>query len=359
MTSLDRLMLVVFELDEDSPTVAWQAQLARALAARCAHLVILTAKQGRFAPPPNTRILKIPYWAQSWLRPLKAKWILAPFYAACALFGKVDCVFVHMHAEWTYRLAPFLRPWGIPIVTWYAHGSTSWRLNLVKLAANRLLTSSPEGFRLESTKLRIIGQGVDTQTFSIIPHEARRSADSIFVTGRLAPRKRCHIAIEVLALLHQQGHKRLRLVFIGTTVAKADESYRRSLLELIEARQLTHAIEFAGYLPAAAIHQRYSQAILHLNVSETGSMDKTLLEALACGIPSLTTNVAFHDLLKPFPTFFSESSLPQDLANRILSIINSQMVPQPTELHGLIAGRHDFESYVNRVEHELLDSLRE
>ena len=37
-----------------------------------------------------------------------------------------------------------------------------------------------------------------------------------------------------------------------------------------------------GELPAI-----YGSAFLHLNLSQTGSMDKTILESLACGCPTL------------------------------------------------------------------------
>lgn len=41
----------------------------------------------------------------------------------------------------------------------------------------------------------------------------------------------------------------------------------------------------------------YQEAAVTVNMSETGSLDKDVLEALSCGIPALTTNSAFKGII--------------------------------------------------------------
>src|SRR3989344_5572534 len=51
------------------------------------------------------------------------------------------------------------------ISLWYAHGSANWILKLAEVCTDIIFTSTPEGCRLKSSKIRIVGQGIDTDLF--------------------------------------------------------------------------------------------------------------------------------------------------------------------------------------------------
>ena len=76
-------------------------------------------------------------------------------------------------------------------------------------------------------------------------------------------------------------------------------------------------IVLAGSMTQAETAALYRTAALHVNVSATGSMDKTVMEALACGCPVLTSNEAFFDTLKAFPTMRLAEPTPESLAERM------------------------------------------
>jgi glycosyltransferase involved in cell wall biosynthesis len=46
--------------------------------------------------------------------------------------------------------------------------------------------------------------------------------------------------------------------------------------------------------------REYQRASVMVNVSSTGSIDKAVLEAMACGLPVVTANEAFHTMLAPW-----------------------------------------------------------
>src|SRR5690606_30009308 len=56
--------------------------------------------------------------------------------------------------------------------------------------------------------------------------------------------------------------------------------------------------EFTGEIPHHAIEREYQRAHLMVNVSSTGSVDKAVLEAMACGLPVITANEAFDAILR-------------------------------------------------------------
>ena len=55
-------------------------------------------------------------------------------------------------------------------------------------------------------------------------------------------------------------------------------------------------VRFVEGLPHAEIVPTYQRATLFATASVTGSLDKVVLEAAACGLPPIVCNPAFRDL---------------------------------------------------------------
>jgi glycosyltransferase involved in cell wall biosynthesis len=99
----------------------------------------------------------------------------------------------------------------------------------------------------------------------------------------------------------------------------------------------------------------YETASLHVNVSDTGSMDKTVLEALACGCPVVTSNIAFFDLLKPVPAMLIAEPTPESLADRICEWLSGRHVIAAATAAEFVRGRHDLGGWTDRIVMELQD----
>ena len=85
--------------------------------------------------------------------------------------------------------------------------------------------------------------------------------------------------------------------------------------------KLDKVVDFRGPVAHALVPQILSEADLLVNLSETGSLDKNVLEAAACGTPVLTSNEAFEEaMLKLDPALFFEQGNAVDLAEKILQI---------------------------------------
>jgi glycosyltransferase involved in cell wall biosynthesis len=194
---------------------------------------------------------------------------------------------------------PLLRLAKIPIVMWYAHKSVNTVLRVATLLVDRVVASSESGFRLKTQKLRIVGQGIDTNRFSPLPDlGARRSRFTILTLGRISPIKRLEILIEAVAM---EVDKRLdvdmQVKIVGGPLSGADEEY----LELLKKKSRNYGmegqVEFIGNKSFPDVHHYYQSADCFVNVSDTDSADKAVLEAMSCGLPVITSNVAFREIL--------------------------------------------------------------
>lgn len=351
-----RILLVNFETDADSPALAWQHQVVRALAAQGARLTVLTEKVGAGKLPADVEVHRIPGWyARAPQRWFGAKWLANILvYRLCRRHAFNAC-FVHMSMEWAYRLYPCLRWFRIPILLWYAHGTVTWRLRLAHRCAERVVTSSAGGFRITSSKLRIIGQGIDTRLFTPPPVQPRKNG--LITVGRVSERKRVHLMIKVVAEL-----KRLRpqvpisLSIVGSPLTRRDRRYREKLDSAILEQGLQDRIAFLGHVPLRQLPRVYARADAMLNLSDTGSMDKAVLEALACGCPAFTTNAAFDELFRrhALADLLLQRDSPSAIARRILEHYERPPPWSGRQLRAAVA-EQDLDGYARRV----LDEIEE
>jgi glycosyltransferase involved in cell wall biosynthesis len=348
-----RLLLITFEIDAASPVLAWQAGVAAELAKHCDQIVVVTHRIGVFQRPDNADVYCFPAFLQRapW-RWLGSRYLTNVFIWKLWKRHRFDGVFIHMNMEWAYRLYPTFRLLGVPVVLWYAHGSVSYRLRLAHLCVRRVLTSTPEGFRLPSHKVRVIGQGVDTKTFSLQVPEAPQG--DIVTVSRLSRRKRIELVIEALtALVEMQPDEPFRLRIIGSALTEADRSYEESLKELVRVKGLSGLVDFTGHVPSTEIPRHYRSAFVHVNVSQTGSMDKTVLESMACGCPVLTSNEALFELLRPRPEWILTDVSPRAIATRVLDVYRRRRSEDREAVRRLVTGRHDLTTYARRIVAEL------
>src|SRR5262249_18209667 len=116
---------------------------------------------------------------------------------------RVDAVLTHMGPIFAVCAAPFARAAGLPLALWYAHGAVSPMLRLAHALVDRVGTSTPDGFRIPSSKVRYTGQGIDTDLFR--PPSAEAIGAPLVSVGRLSPVKDYETLLRALARLAEQG----------------------------------------------------------------------------------------------------------------------------------------------------------
>jgi len=344
-----RLLLVNFVMDRRSPVLAWQERVAVELARRCERVVVLTEQLGAHTSCENLEVHVVPAaYCRLPLRWLRAKWLMAGAVRAWCRRERFDACFVHMNASWVYRLWPVLRAARVPILLWYAHGTVTWRLRLAHRCADKVVSSTTEGFRIPSRKLEVIGQAIDTELFRPLPAASLRT-DVIYV-GRVSRRKRIARVLEGFAALHRLAPEPcFRLRIVGPTLTRDDRRYERELRA--QARQLgiDAQVDWQGPVEMAATVDLHRSAFVHLNLSQTGSMDKTVMEALACACPVVTSNEAFRELLAGHPGLFLADDAPEAVARALLEVYQHPERFPARALRDLVEGRHDLHSYVAKV----------
>jgi glycosyltransferase involved in cell wall biosynthesis len=309
------LRLLWFNLvtDADAPIQGFATNWINALAPHCQYLDVITMQAGRIDVADNVRVFSLgkerghsePYRAVVFYR-LLFNLLRERHYDAC---------FAHMQPLFTVMGGPLLKLYKVPVTMWYTHKSVTPKLQQAERMAHRVVTASPESFRIVSDKVRIVGHGIDTQFFT--PAAERQNGKfTILSVSRISPVKRLETIIEAAHRLAQDDHD-FCLRIVGN-VYPHDEAYARQLHHMVENLNLEDKVEFAGEVPHHAIAQEYQSANVMINMSNTGSVDKAVLEAMACGMPVITANEAFEPILARWGQhLLTPMDAPDVLAERI------------------------------------------
>ena len=136
------------------------------------------------------------------------------------------------------------------------------------------------------SKIKTIRCGVDLREFRMTADECEKKSEPVVVTtARLSPEKGHVILIGAMAQLRGEGLV-LRAVFIG------DGPFRNQLTKAAHAAGVDDLIEFAGALPPSAVIDRLSTADAFCLPSFAEGLPVSLMEAMAVGVPVVTTYVA-------------------------------------------------------------------
>lgn len=207
-----------------------------------------------------------------------------------------DAVFVHMIPLYVVLGAPVWRLLGKRIGFWYAHGTVSFMLRVAHVCSHHIITSTPEGFRIPSKKRAVVGQGIDTDLFAYTPKNLKEKQLRLVSVGRISNAKCLTGLVEACARLRERGIG-ATLAFIGAPITKNDQAYKKLVLETCKKHGVTDAVSFLGGVSYEALPKTLADFDMFVHAGNTGSLDKALLESLAVGLPTISSNDAYPDVV--------------------------------------------------------------
>ena len=366
-----RVLLITQEIDENSALLGVTLTWIRHLAPKVDHVSVLALSVGAARLPENVSL-----YSMGKERSANKLGLLKNFQNHLWRLlrrREVDVIFVHMVPRYAILAAPLARLYGVPLVLWNAHGTVSRYLRLAHRLVAAVVTASPESFRINSPKRIVTGHGIDTdyftaaidacerigeerrlqtcatdagaeqeptvspegrrlQTCATGPSDAATGGDNapvsagskvLLTVGRLSRSKDYGAIIRALALLRSQSPTLdARLRIIGTPFFADDHAYLAELEKLVGELGLNARVTFVGKVPNRLMVEEYRRCDVLINSSHTGSIDKVVLEAMACEKPALTCNESFAPVLADHADLlmFAPSS-PAELAQRLSQVL--------------------------------------
>lgn len=304
-----RLLIVTQAVDREHPVLGFFHEWLELFAAKCEQIEVICLYEGVHALPAHVRVHSLgkeggPQHPVIYaLRFLRLVWQLRTSY---------DAVFVHMNPEYIVLAGWFWRLARVRVGLWYLHKSVTLRLRIAILFANVVFTASPLSLRVETRKKRVVGHGLPVDRLPLLPAPSTQDSIELLTVGRLSPVKRVELLIDALTHLPDT----VRLSIVGGAAGPVGEAYEASLREKVTELGLDGRITFTGPQAPDALAAWYGRSHLFVHASNTGSLDKVLLEALVRGIPVVTTN---YELAREVgePLAFASSPVSRPFAGKI------------------------------------------
>ncbi len=353
-----RLLLITQKVDRDDWVLGFVHTWLERLATRAGRLDVLAGRAGRVALPSNVRVFALRRRAGVSRARLLLRWH--------ALMRRLmaegqDAVLAHMCPHYAILAAPYARLAGVPLGLWYTHRSVDWRLRLAHALVDVVLTASRQSFRLPSRKVRILGHGIDTAAFS--PGPVPDGQPVVLSAGRISPAKGHDVVLDAAArLITRAGVPPFEVQLAGEVHVAADAAYRARLAARAAQPDLAGRVRWLGAVPHVRMPAVYRGATVFVNCSDTGSLDKTVLEAMACGTPVLTSNEAFVALLReeqlgPLPSGLGGSlTFPRRdaaaLAEKLAALLALDAAPRAAlgaRLRRIVVEEHDLDVLAQRI----------
>lgn len=148
---------------------------------------------------------------------------------------------------------------------------------------------------IDPDKIRVVGNGVDTEKFQPIPKKEARAqlgieqdAPVLISVGALVERKGFHRVIERLPALRER-YPGLRYLVVGGSSPEGD--WTEQLNRLVAELGLEETVCFLGALPPEDLKTPLSAADVFVLSTRNEGWANVFLEAMACGLPVVTTDV--------------------------------------------------------------------
>lgn len=280
-----RLLICTQAVDRNDQALGFFHSWLQAFSKTFAQIHVVCLKEGAHNLPSN--ILVHSLGKERYKSRLKYIW---HFYRYIfSLWNDYDAVFVHMNQEYVLLGGIFWRLGGKKIVLWRNHKKGSVWTWIASRIVNTACYTSPEAYVAPYANSLRMPIGVDTKLFSPGPSP---QSDSILFLGRLDAVKKPDVFLEAIQLLRSEGITTQVDVLGDPTPGR--ESYAAEL-----KRRFSNIanVRFGPSVPHTETAELYRSHSIYVNITPSGSFDKTIGEALSCGAIVVSANEVLRGVI--------------------------------------------------------------
>ena len=216
---------------------------------------------------------------------------------------KINGIYVHMNQVYVYLLLPFrpfLKLFRIPLVWWKAHANLNWQSRLARHFVDRVVTSVSVAYNVNTSKRIIVGQGIDTERFRSLPSTRADGRNiRIAVIGRLSPIRKYDLLLKAVKKVSEDlPETRVEVSVYGQPANQKQQAYYDELKALQTELGLEQTVFFKGAVPNRQLPEFINQADFVVNPGGSNSLDKSIIEAMACEKIVVDSNAATAEILE-------------------------------------------------------------
>ncbi len=288
-----KLLITTQAVDKNDPILGFFHGWLLEFAKHFEHVEVICLREGEHALPANVSVHSL--GKENGENRCMYVYRFYRYFWNVYMHNHVDFVFFHMGAIYNILALPFFLIRKIKqtkFYWWKAHGHINMAGKIASQCVDKIYTASKESFPIDTKKRIVIGHAIDTTFFSFIQKE-KITYLNIVCVGRISRVKKFERVIELGSILRARNIP-FHAVVVGDVI---DVVYMNQLRDMISTCALSNDIEFIGPKTQEEIVDVYKKANILIHPSETGSIDKAVLEAMSVGIIPIALCGAYGSLL--------------------------------------------------------------
>lgn len=192
------------------------------------------------------------------------------------------------------------------------------------IAVSNAVKNSIVQFTGAPEKIRVIPNGVDGSIFTPLPSQRQHTPDQILYVGFMRHIKGVDILLKAMRMLAKQ-RPTVRLIIVGGGFYKNYRQEEERLRRMVGELELEANVEFVGIKSPHEVAAYMSQSALLVVPSRSETFGSVLIEALACGIPVVSTRCGGpEDIVNEQVGLIVEKENPSVLAEAMAHILDNR-----------------------------------
>ncbi len=342
-----KLLFITQKVDLDDDILGVYHSWINRLAQKFNKVSVVCLYQGKTELPNNVEVFSLGKESG----PSRFKYIFNFYKYIWKLRRDYDVVFVHMNPIYVVLGELFWKLWGKKISLWYNHpmGNVIDRMGI--FLSDKVFCTSKYSFAAKFNKTSLMPAGIDINLFKKTP--ATKNPNQILFLGRISPIKKIEALILAAELLDKQKID-FQIYIIGSPSSKTDEFYKNKLKHMSLKLIKDGKIIFRSSIPNSEAVLAYNESRIFINLTPTGSLDKTTLEAMSCETMILVSNLSYKDILpsKLADLFIFNEGDFNDLGSKIINLLkleNNEENRLTSELRGIVVNHHSLNYLMEKL----------
>jgi len=142
----------------------------------------------------------------------------------------------------------------------------------------------------------------------------------ILFVGSILPKRNVRTLVKAYKLFRDRGEFDHKLILVGST----DTDEYRFVMEEVTQLGLDDEIIFLGYVPDEELRLLYNAASLYIYPSLSEGIGLTVLEAMACGTPVITSNTSSLPEVAGDAAILIDPTSPAEMAQAMTKVLNDR-----------------------------------
>lgn len=309
-----KLLILTQKIDVNDDVLGFMHGWVSEFANQCEQVTVICLYRGEYNLPDNVKVLSLGKEEGK----SRLKYIYRFYKYIWQERKNYDKVFIHMNHIYAIFGGIFWLFLDKNISLWYNHKYGNVFSKLASFFVGKIYYTSPYSFFAKNKKSQMMPAGIDLEVFS--NQKKVRARNSILYLGRISSIKNVKTLIEAVKKLDNEGYEFI-LNIVGDP-GENDQDYFQEVKNISQNLEEKEKINFLGKVSNFKTPEIYNQNEIFINLTNSGSLDKTTLEAMACGCLVLVSNLYFEKVLPRFlhdKVLFKENDH-DDLAKKIARI---------------------------------------